>query len=369
MATLKGKPVDRPAVSFYEAGGIKVNRADPDPFNIYNAPFWQPLLQLAEERTDLIWMRGPHVRTIGGVERKEFFKTEQSMENGSRLTRTTVTIAGRCLTALTRRDPDIDTTWTLEHLLKTPEDAEAYLQLPEDAFSREVDVSSLHEEERAIGDRGIVMVDTADPICVAATLFSMEDYTVLAYSEPKLFHRLLEQASRYLYPITEKIAREFPGHLWRIYGPEIATEPYLPESRFAEYVDRYTGPMVKIIQKYGGFARVHCHGRISKALPHFQAMGVDALDPIEPPPQGDVQLADVRREYGKGFVLFGNLEASDLENVEPKDFEKIVARAIREGTEGAGRGFVLMPSAAPYGRTITAKTMANYETMLRLIGA
>jgi hypothetical protein len=369
MATLQGKPVDRPAVNFYEVGGIKSDPGNTDPFNIYNSPSWKPLLQLAEEKTDLIWMRGPHVRVVAGVQRQEFFKTEQYMENGSRFTRQTVTVGKHKLTSLSRRDPGVDTIWTLEHLLKGPEDAEAYLQLPDEAFSHDIDVSNLIEEERAIGDRGIVMVDTADPICAAAQLFSMEDFTLVAFTEQKLFHRLLEQASRYLYPMTEKIARDFPGHLWRIYGPEYATEPYLPESLFGEYVDRYTEPIVKSIQRHGGFARVHCHGRIRKALPHFRKMGVDAIDPIEPPPQGDIQLEEVRREYGKGIALFGNLEACDLENLEPKEFEKRVERAIREGTSGSGRGFVLMPSSAPYGRTITARTMANYETMIRLVGA
>ena len=55
-----------------------------------------------------------------------------------------------------------------------------------------------------------------------------------------------------------------------------------------------------------------------------------------------------------------------IENLAPPAFEKVVARALREGTAGEGRGFVLMPSAAPYGRTITPTTLANYETMVRL---
>lgn len=59
MATVRGEPVDRPAVSFYEIGGFKVDPSDPDPFNIYNSADWQPLLQLAEEKTDLIRMRPP----------------------------------------------------------------------------------------------------------------------------------------------------------------------------------------------------------------------------------------------------------------------------------------------------------------------
>ncbi|HUT88800.1 MAG TPA: hypothetical protein VMY37_04850, partial [Thermoguttaceae bacterium] len=92
----------------------------------------------------------------------------------------------------------------------------------------------------------------------------------------------------------------------------------------------------------------------------------DALDPIEPPPQGDVELVDVRRAYGRDMVLFGNLEAADLENLPPADFEKRVEQALREGTAGSGRGFVLMPSACPYGRTVTPETLENYKTMVRL---
>ncbi|MCP4339482.1 MAG: hypothetical protein GY799_11485, partial [Desulfobulbaceae bacterium] len=52
LATLRGEPVDRPAVCFYEIGGIKMDPGDPDPFNIYNDPSWKPLLDLAEQQTD-----------------------------------------------------------------------------------------------------------------------------------------------------------------------------------------------------------------------------------------------------------------------------------------------------------------------------
>jgi hypothetical protein len=98
-------------------------------------------------------------------------------------------------------------------------------------------------------------------------------------------------------------------------------------------------------------------------------MGADAIDPIEPPPYGDVELEDVRREYGKELVLFGNLEIADIESMDPADFERLVERSLADGTRGPGRGFVLMPSAAPNGRTITPTTMANYETMVRLATA
>ena len=59
MATLRGEPVDRPAVNFYEVGGFKVDLDDPDPFNVYNAPDWRPLVELAEQHTDIIRLMSP----------------------------------------------------------------------------------------------------------------------------------------------------------------------------------------------------------------------------------------------------------------------------------------------------------------------
>jgi len=375
MATLRGEPVDRPAVNFYEVGGFKVDPFDPDPFNVYNDPSWQPLLRLAEEQTDLIRMASP-VRTrsheamsaasdTGGC-RDEFFETKEYTENGCRFTSTALKIAGRIMTTRKRRSPDIDTVWTVEHLLKGPDDLKAYLELPDEVFAEDLDIAALAEEDRNLADRGIVMVDTEDPLCAAASLFSMEDFTVLALTEQSLFHRLLEKLSRHIHARTEKTAKEFPGHLWRIYGPEYATEPYLPPHLFKEYVVRYTGPMVDVIREYGGFARIHCHGRIRAVLDYIVETGAAAIDPIEPAPYGDVDLAYVRRHYGKDLVLFGNIEIAQIEICEPEDFEKIVQKTLTEGAAGQGKGFVLMPSAAPTGRRITSKTLNNYKTMIRL---
>jgi uroporphyrinogen-III decarboxylase len=364
MASIRGEPVDRPPVSFYEIGGWRVDPDDPNPYNVYNDPSWRPLIELAEE-TDMIWMCGPTPTPISD-RYDEFFKTEVTEEGNRQLTRITCQVGGRTMTLRMRRDAEVNTTWRLEHLLKDADDLKAYLELPDEIFMNDWDVSNLIQKDKEIGDRGVVSVDTADPICMAADLFSMEDYTVMAFTERELFHKLLEKVAKPIYRKVEQVAREFPGHLWRICGPEYATEPYLPPSLFEEYVVRYTKPMVDTIRKYGGFPRIHCHGRIKSALPYFVEMGGTGTDPIEPPTQGDVELDWVRREFGKDLTLFGNIEVSEIENMPPPEFEKRVAKALRDGTAGQGRGFVLMPTACPYGRTITDTTMANYETMLRL---
>jgi hypothetical protein len=376
MATLQGRPVDRPAVNFYEIGGFSVDPANPDPLNVYNDPSWRPLLQLAEERTDLIRMRSAvrsrswdpqtvlPARDCDG--RSDFVQVHTYVEDQWRCTRVILRAGGRTLSSTRRRSPAADTVWTTEHLLKSVEDLKAYLQLPDDFFAEQIDVAPLIEEDNSLGDRGIIMVDTEDPICAAASLFSMEDFVVLAMTEQKLFHHLLEKLSEPLYARTERVSEAFGGHLWRVYGPEYAAEPFLPPQLFGEYVVRYTRPMVQAIQKHGGFARVHCHGRLRAILDDIMSMGADATDPVEPPPQGDVELDYVRQKYGDRLTLFGNIELCDIELVEPAEFRKRVEKALADGTRGQGRGFVLMPSSAPNGRQITARILKNYETMVHL---
>lgn len=380
MAALRGEPVDRPAVNFYEIGGFETDPSDPDEFNVYNDPSWQPLLKLAEERTDLVRMRSP-VRprswepgtAMAGQNRGECFsdlvQIHQYAEGKWRCTRMTIRIGGRVLSSTTRRNPSCDTVWTTEHLLKSTEDIEAYLQLPDEFFTDQIDVGKLVAEDERLGDSGIVMVDTEDPICAVASLLSMEDFLTLALTEPKLFHRLLEKRRPPLYVRTAHVSERFRGHLWRIYGPEYAAEPFLPPRLFKEYVVRYTEPMVRTIKEYGGFARIHCHGRIRAILDLICEMGADAIDPIEPPPHGDVELETVRRMYGEQLVLFGNIELSDIESMELAEFETLVAKTLTDGTRGRGRGFILMPSSAPNGRHITSRTMRNYETMVQLTEA
>jgi len=152
--------------------------------------------------------------------------------------------------------------------------------------------------------------------------------------------------------------------LWRIYGPEYASPPYLPPRLYAGLVVRWDRAVVQAIQAHGGWARIHCHGRLKSVLPHIASLGADGLDPIEPPPQGDLQLAEVRAAIGRDTVLFGNLEIADIENLPTAELRPRVRRALMEGTAGSGRGFVLMPSASPYGRKLSPLTLANYRAVV-----
>ena len=383
MTTLKGESVDRPAVSFYELNGLDEDPHDMDPFNIYSDPSWLPLIELTTERTDRIVQRQvSQMKSAGntfsaddipmvGVPFNPLAEYTESKfwldKNGHRHVHNTIRVNQRILTSTTKHDPDVNTIWTVEPLLKNADDLKALLELPVIEYDGKPDISGVLETERALGDTGIVIIDTPDPLCLAAELFDMGTYTMIAMMEQKLFHRLLDRFSTFLQAKTEIVAKILPGRLWRIYGPEFASPPHLPPDLFRQYVVRYDTAMVESIHKYGGFARLHSHGNLKDILDDIVSTGCMGLDPIEPPPQGDVELSYVRKNYSRELVLFGNLEASDIENLSAEEMEKKIVQAIEEGTSGEGRGFVLMPSSCPYGRKLSTRALKNYEKIIEVI--
>ncbi|MBR4748078.1 MAG: hypothetical protein IK083_00700 [Abditibacteriota bacterium] len=368
LNTLRGLPVDRPPVNFYEIGGFNVDPGDPSPYNVYNSPDWQPLLQLAEEKTDV--MRFGIIRATPRYPElhRELVTTETRDTGRSIITVTTFRIGGRTLTRTDRRDAEADTVWHTEHLLKNTEDLQTFLSIPDEYFLWDYDASPMTRQEEALGDRGVVMADGADALAEAAVLFSMEDYTVLALTEEALFRSLLDKLQPSQLDRYSQIAAQRPDTVWRLCGPEYATPPYLPPALFREYVVPYDKPLIDIIHGSGGLCRLHCHGKIKRVAPYILELGPDGIDPVEPPEQGDVTLAEARELLGPGIALFGNIEASDIETLRPADFAEKVRTAVEEGSAGPG-GFALQPSASPYGRRIAPSVMENYMCMLQAVGA
>ncbi|HOX86118.1 MAG TPA: uroporphyrinogen decarboxylase family protein [bacterium] len=364
LATLAGKPVDRPPVCFYELNGLDEDPKSKDPYHIFTHPSWLPLIELTQNRSDRIVMRSPtFVRsTPDPIEEATTLSVQET--DSYRLSRRQICIGKRCLSALTRQDRDLNTLWHIERLLKNRSDALLWLELPADEAECVAQTSPILTTEQTLGDSGIVMLDTPDPLCLAAELFDFADYVVFAVEETQLFHRLLERVAEPTYRQVEAACLALPGRLWRIYGPEYAGAPYLPPALFHDFVCRYDHRIIETIQRSGGYARIHAHGRLQGILPHLEELQIDALDPIEPPPQGDIELSTVRRRYGDRWVLFGNIEISDLENQDQIEFHRTVQRSLQEGLCCPGKGFVLMPSACPYGRELSANTLANYNLLI-----
>ena len=207
------------------------------------------------------------------------------------------------------------------------------------------------------------MISIGDPICDAASLFEMGQFLVLAITEPTRMRYFLDALhERQMYQLQQILQHDVRGVQFRICGPEYATPPYLSPEHFGLFVTPYLTEICTAIREAHGFARVHCHGKVGAVLDQIVAAGAQGLDPIEPPPDGDITLAEVKKRYGNHLCLFGNIELKELENSDSDRIEALVRQAIDEAAEGGG--FVLMPTAAPISVPLSPRTERNYMTYI-----
>ena len=68
----------------------------------------------------------------------------------------------------------------------------------------------------------------------------------------------------------------------------------------------------------------------------FQAMGVDAIEPLEPVPYGDVDLAEAKRRMHGKMMLSGNIPSQCFPSCSPDQVREWVRQAIRDAAPGGG---------------------------------
>lgn len=353
LAVLRGEPTDRAPVL---SGHFNEWKDD------WKAgePSYRRLVEFCRERCDGILSWAPRTlnETALGTSSPEarVETVDRTIPGGGTETTRLIHLPEATLRQVMRRTPDVATTWQVEHPCKSAEDLEALLSVPQEPVA--FDNAGFAAADAAIGDAGLVLGETADALCLAADLFDFGTYTVIALTEPELFTRALDRFHAMLMDRLEAMLAAGPVRFVRIYGPEYAAPPYLPPHLFDRYVTPYVTEMTERIHRAGAFARVHCHGRVRDILPKLVAMGVDATDPVEPPPSGDVTLTEAKRITGGRLTIFGNLEIKDLETLSADAVRDLTRRTLDEGMPG-GR-FALQPAAEPITIPLNAKLEENW---------
>ena len=355
LNTLARRPVDRVPISTYEMVPWNADAWE------NQQPAYRSLMQFVREKTDCFYMTGFPARN-----RAEDTTVTEWRDGDKRVRRTVVHTRRGELTACQYTIPGVNTVWRTERLLKSDDDIERFLSLERDL--EPPDTSGFPDLQQQLGDRGIPLIDVADPICIVAELFEFGEFMLRAFTEPERIEALLDHVAPSVYTHLDSLLGHGIGPVFRIFGAEYVTPPYLPPQLFERLVVRYTAPMIAHIHAHGAYARLHCHGRVRRVLPMIVDMGADALDPVEAPPSGDMTLAEVKSNYGHRLCLMGNIQLRDLETLSAADMRTVVSLTMAEGKPGGG--FVIMPTAAPINADLSPVTERNYrifiETALEL---
>lgn len=323
-----------------------------------NLPSYTSFLKKINQDTDLIYMTS---LPMANKYRRDNTRIKCWREGISTYTRITTGTPKGDLEELFRVDDGVITAWQLEYMIKDDDDIDKFLSIPDDELLG-VDVSPLEAQNAYLGDRGILMIDFPDPLGIVFGLFDFGDYMVKAHTDKKRFRKLLDNVYEQQMYFLKDMLKKGAGPLFRIVGPEAATPPFLPKECFHDYVCKYDSEIIRLIHEHGQYARIHCHGRIREVLSHIIEMGADALDPVEAPPSGDIELWEVKKLYGDKICLMGNIQLRDLEQLPPDEMRKLVIKCIEDGKEGGN--FVIMPTATPISIPLSPVAERNFNILI-----
>ena len=252
--------------------------------------------------------------------------------------------------------------YRMKHLIESRDDAKRFLSIPYEPVRG--DLSGFFEMRRLFGDDGLIVTSTTvDPMYHIAAHTGSELFAIWSVEERELLTELIEAMNRRVTDLVKYMLAGGVGPVFGYVGPELCIPPLQSVNDFHDFVVKVEKPVVDLVHDAGGMMWVHCHGKMGPVLDGFLEMGIDCLNPIEPPPMGDLTLAEAKTRVAGRMCLEGNIEQGDFYRCTEDEMRDLVREAIRQGAPGGG--FILCPTSSPWQTaTLSDQAVRNYLTFI-----
>ncbi len=324
---------DRPAVKLWRAG-TDDRLLHPD---------YAPVRDAARELTDLMVDFGAPFDLYCGRHRDRHVAVREEPTDSSlwvdvvRTVRTPRGLLQSVLTRSTQNRPG----YQKEYLLKEPDDIPRLLSLPYDPF--EFDPQTYHETDRRTGDAGIVLLRLDHAMYGLQRLIGSENFALWSFEAEPLMLEAMQVFAERIRDHARTILATGLRPIFGWIGPELAIPPLMSVDHFRRYVFDLDKPLIDLLHDAGSRVWVHCHGKMSPVIELFADMGVDVLNPVEPPPMGDVTLNEAFSMVEDRMALEGNIETHDLMTEDRPELKTKIDACLAAAT--GDRRLILCPSS------------------------
>lgn len=217
-----------------------------------------------------------------------------------------------------------------------------------------------------VGDRGLPLVGLLHPLGLLVRQATLEHVYGWLAGEPAVIHRFLERANDQVAQTVEAMTAAGVGPYFGVTAHEMLIPPWMSPRMFDEYVFQYDKRVNDTIHRCGGRLRAHCHDKVTRFLEQMSDMGIDALEPLEPPPFGDIDLRQAKRLVGDRMLLSGNVPSQSFITMSLEEVRQCVRQAIEAGAPGGG--FTLRTTGGTAG-TNAVRTPEQMVVLLERIQA
>ena len=177
---------------------------------------------------------------------------------------------------------------------KTPE------EIPEEAFG------TIDRVMARCGNEFSVHGEVRAPLDHFLSLLGMEDGLMALLTNPEETQRLLETCTKWSVALAAAQVRR-GAHAIKISSP-FAGSGFLSPDMYEQYIIPAERQIAEGVKREGGFTYTHTCGAIGDRLELIMQCGVSGIECLDPPPLGNVDLADaVERCNGKIFIK-GNMD-------------------------------------------------------------
>lgn len=301
-------------------------------------PSYQPVIDAAQAKTDLVggWglPSGPSLIEVTSETRPS--RIEEFEESV-----TTWQTPKGPVTSISAFNREGKPGYCVKHMIESVEDAERVMSIPWEPPT--CDTSGFQERVDQLGDRGLVMAGVGEPMYAVQSKLGPELFAIWSIDERELLHEMMSiELDRQLVNVKHMLAGGV-GPVYAYVGPEVCIPPSQSVKDFYEFVVEYDRQWTDLIHDAGSLVWCHSHGNMKMALEGFIDAGNDVIQPLEPPPWGDIELADIKRQANGRIALEGNIEKHEIYASTPEEIRERVRGAVLDAGEGGG--FVLCPSA------------------------
>jgi len=262
--------------------------------------------------------------------------------------------------------PKYDCPTVTRGLVKNRRDFEIYIKywFPLDS---DYDVSQYAERKQGIGDLGTVAAAVSLPGMHHLTnIFDgrLEKATYFAYDNPDLMEEYRERFEAYLIREMTQILDTKPDYV------QIGASGLLTLSNprlFRKYSLPTLQKLTRMCRQAGILSELHSCGRERLIVETcVNETDLDSINPLQPPPMGDCDLAELKREFGHRICLKGNVGVTEpLLFGTLEDVERDVVRCM-EAAKAGGR-YILF-SEEQLGRDTPWENMRHMVAMGRKYG-
>ena len=255
-----------------------------------------------------------------------------------------------------------DSTWkTSKRWIETDEELDRFIAA--DFAPAEPDLEAIRNKERQAGRHGLPYVEVSDPLGTVCDMFPTETFYIGLRTDQRIL-RLLETTAERILSAVEIICRQAGcPFILRLIGAELAVPPFLSREDFLNLEGGFYRRIARMAQEAGIPTAFHCHGPVRDIMEDVWSMGFSLLEPLEPPPRGNVSISEaLAAARGRG-VVFGGVDDVLLQTGEAEQVQAAVQACLREARSVDGP-FILSQSATPFFDPLQTRIRDNLMLMI-----